>query len=262
MAWCGAMLDLAGKVVLVTGASSGLGEATARTLARHGAKVALAARRADRLAALQQDIEREGGEALSVVADVLDGGQVDAMVARTVERFGRLDGAVNNAGIAGSTGMGAADIPEETWHAVIDTNLNAVWRCMKAEIPAMLPGGGAIVNVSSIYGLGGSEIGHAAYATSKFGVIGLTESAAIDYGQSGVRINAVCPGFCHSEMVDPSVEANPDRMAKVVERHSAMNRLGEAAEIADVVAWLLSDSSSFVNGAAIRADGGRMARLF
>ena len=257
------MHDLNGKVILVTGASSGLGEATVRKLAACGAKVALAARRADKCEVILRDIAAASGEAIFVQTDVNDGAAIDAMVAKTVDRFGRLDGAVNNAGVAGNPFVPAADISDEDWHQVISTNLNAVWRCMKAEIPVMLAnGGGAIVNMSSMYGLIGSEIGHAAYAASKHGVVGLTKSAAIDYGQHGLRINAVCPGFCHSEMVDPYAEAAPELMARIVERTSAMNRMGEADEVADVILWLLSRSSSFVNGAAIPIEGGPTSKLY
>ena len=185
------------------------------------------------------------------------------MVATTVERFGRLDGAVNNAGIAGTPFTPVAEISEENWLATINTNLNAVFMSMKFEIPAMLSsGGGTIVNISSMYGLIGSDIGHAAYAASKFGVVGLTKSAAVDYGQQGIRVNALCPGYCHSEMVDPYVEAEPELFKRIIDRHSAMNRLGESQEVADAIAWLLSAQSSFVNGAAIPIEGGETARLY
>jgi len=257
------MDDLQGKVIIVTGASSGLGEATVRMLAARGAKVVLAARRLEQCEAIVREIEVAGGDAHFVQTDVTDGAAVDAMVAKTLDRFGRLDGAFNNAGVAGDAMVPAADMTEENWNLVIGINLTSVWRSMKAEIPAILAsGGGAIVNNSSIYGLGGSELGHAAYAASKHGVIGLTKSAAMDYAEQGLRINAVCPGFCHSEMVDPIVEAVPDLLAKVIAGNSAMNRLGEADEVAEVVAWLLSGSSSFVNGAAIPINGGPKRRLY
>lgn len=257
------MHDLKDKVILVTGASSGLGAATVRKLAASGAKVALAARRLDKCQAIVDEIEGSGGEAFAVQTDVRDSEAVDAMVEKTVAHFGRLDCAFNNAGIAGTPFTAAADVLEQDWSSVIDMNLTSVWRCMKAEVPAILKsGGGAIVNNSSMYGLIGSEIGHAPYSAAKHGVIGLTKSAAIDYAQSGLRVNAVCPGFCHSEMVDPYVEAEAEMMAKVINRTSAMNRLGESKEVADVVAWLLSGSSSFVNGAAIPIEGGPTSKLY
>jgi NAD(P)-dependent dehydrogenase (short-subunit alcohol dehydrogenase family) len=255
--------DLRNKIVLITGGTSGLGEAAAKLLASKGAKVAITGRREAQGDAVVSAIKAAGGEATFIQTDVNVRSDVEAMVAKTVERFGRLDGAVNNAGIAGSPFKPAADIADEDWHAVINTNLNAVWMSMKFEIPAMLAsGGGAIVNMSSMYGLVGSDIGHAAYCASKFAVIGLTKTAAIDYGERGVRVNALCPGFCHSEMVDPYVESEPELFEKLLKRHSAMNRLGEANEVAEAIAWLLSDSSSFVNGAAIPIEGGETARLY
>jgi len=257
------MHDLKGKIILITGGTSGLGEAAAKLLASKGAKVAITGRRQAQGDAVVSAIKAAGGEAIFVKTDVNVRRDVEAMVAKTVDRFGRLDGAVNNAGIAGSPFTPAADIADEDWHAVINTNLNAVWMSMKFEIPAMLAsGGGAIVNMSSMYGLIGSDIGHAAYSASKFGVIGLTKTAAIDYGQQGVRVNALCPGFCHSEMVDPYVDAEPALFEKLLTRHSAMNRLGDSNEMAEAIAWLLSASSSFINGAAIPIEGGETGRLY
>jgi NAD(P)-dependent dehydrogenase (short-subunit alcohol dehydrogenase family) len=142
------------------------------------------------------------------------------------------------------------------------TNLTGVFMSMKFEIPAMLAsGGGSIVNILSILGLEGSDISHGPYAASKHGVLGLTRTAAIDYAQQGIRVNALCPGYCHSEMVDPYVEAEPALFKRILDRHSAMNRLGESQEVADAIEWLLSPQSSFVNGVAIPIDGGPTSRL-
>lgn len=257
------MQDLKNKVVLITGGTSGLGEAAAKLLASYGAKVAITGRREAQGEAVVRAIEAACGEALFIKADVTARSDVEAMVAKTVARFGRLDGAVNNAGIAGEPFHAVADIPDENWHAVINTNLNAVFMSMKFEIPAMQKsGGGAIVNMSSMLGLIGSDIGHGAYCASKFAVIGLTKTAAIDYGQQGIRVNALCPGYCHSEMVDPYVDAEPALFEKLLKRHSAMNRLGESDEVAEAIAWLLSSSSSFINGVAIPMQGGEMSRLY
>ena len=257
------MSNFESKVILITGATSGLGATAAISLASKGAKVSIAGRREDQGQAVLGQIEAAGGEGMFIKTDVNIRSDVEAMVARTVGRFGRLDGAVNNAGIAGTPFTPLADISEENWLATISTNLNAVFMSMKFEIPAMLDsGGGAIVNISSMYGLIGSDIGHAAYSASKFGVIGLTKSAATDYGRMGIRINALCPGYCHSEMVDPYVEAEPVLFEKIISRHSAMNRLGESQEVADAIEWLLSDQSSFVNGAAIPIEGGETTRLY
>jgi NAD(P)-dependent dehydrogenase (short-subunit alcohol dehydrogenase family) len=252
-----------GKVILVTGATSGLGATLAVSLASKGAKVAFTGRRDEQGKAVLEQVLRAGGEGLFIRSDVTVRADVEAMVARTVERFGRLDGAVNNAGITGALFTPVAEISDEDWLATINTNLNAVFMSMKFEIPALLAsGGGSIVNVASIMGLAGSDIGHAAYAASKHGVIGLTKSAAIDYAGQGIRVNALCPGYCHSEMVDPHFEAMPELAEKILNRHSAMNRLGESQEVADAVEWLLSGQSSFVNGAAIPLDGGETTRLY
>lgn len=257
------MRDLDGKVILITGGTSGLGEAAAKLLASRGAKVAITGRREEQGSAVVRAIGAAGDDAIFIKTDVNVRGDVEAMVAKTVARFGRLDGAVNNAGIAGAPFHAIADLPEDDWLAVINTNLTAVFMSMKFEIPAMLKsGGGSIVNMSSMYGLIGSDIGHGAYAAAKHGVIGLTKTAAIDYGRKGLRVNAVCPGYCHSEMVDPYVAAEPALFEKLLARHSAMNRLGESDEVAEAIAWLLSSKSSFINGAAIPIEGGETSRLY
>lgn len=252
-----------GKVALVTGGSSGLGEAAALRFAREGAKVVIAARRVDQSLQVVQKIVDAGGEAHFVPTDVTRAADAEAVVQAAVDRYGRLDFAVNNAGIAGPTHTPAADITEAQWDQVIAVNLKGVWLCMKYEIPAMLAhGGGAIVNVASIYGTKPSDIGHATYATSKFGVIGLTQSAASDYGQLNLRINAVAPGFTRSEMVDPNRTGSAERYARWTARHSAMKRLGDADETASAIVWLCSPDASFVNGAVLAVDGGSATRLY
>jgi A-factor type gamma-butyrolactone 1'-reductase (1S-forming) len=252
-----------GQVALVTGASSGLGEATAWRFAQEGAKVVVAARRADQGDRVVQRIVAAGGEALFVQADVSRAADVERLLASTLDRFGRLDCAVNNAGIAGPRFTPVADVTEAQWDEVMGVNLKGVWLCMKHEIPALLAaGGGAIVNVASIYGLKPSDIGHASYATSKFGVVGLTQSAASDYGQSGLRINAIAPGFTRSEMVDPARPGAAERYRALAARHSGMNRLGRAEETANAIVWLCSDAASYVNGAVLAVDGGGATRMY
>lgn len=251
------------KVIIVTGASSGLGAATARQLGAEGAKVVLAARRRDQGEAVLRDIKDAGGEGLFVRADVNNTDDVKAMVAAAVKRYGGLDGAFNNAGITGPVLEALADIDEAAWDETLATNLRAVFVCMKHQIPALLArGGGSIVNMASMYGLKAGDIGNAPYCASKFAVVGLSKTAAIDYADKGIRVNAICPGFIHSEMVDPYLESEPELMGRGVLRHCAMNRVGEAVEIADAVTWLLSAQASFVSGTALQISGGDASKLY
>jgi len=257
------MKTFAGKVALVTGGSSGLGAAAALRFAQEGAQVVIAARRVEQSTAVVQRITAQGGEAHFVPCDVSRAADVERMVKATLERFGRLDCAVNNAGIVGPYRTPLADITEPQWDELMGVNLKGVWLCMKHEIPAMLAnGGGAIVNVSSIYGFKPSDLGHAPYSTSKHGVIGLTRAAAVDYGQMSIRVNAVAPGFTQSEMVDPGKPGAAERYKIATARHSSVNRLGEADEVASAIVWLCSQSASFVNGAVLAVDGGGTTRLY
>jgi NAD(P)-dependent dehydrogenase (short-subunit alcohol dehydrogenase family) len=257
------MKTLSGKVALVTGASSGLGAATALKFAEYGARLVLAARREDKGNAVLERVRQSGAEGIFVPTDVTQKQDLEALIAACIETYGRLDCAVNNAGISGPVMIPTAEIADDDWDAVINTNLRAVWQCMKFEIPAMLQnGGGSIVNVSSIYGYKPSDVGHAAYCTSKFGVIGLSKTAAVDYGQQGIRVNVVAPGYTHSEMVDPAAAEMPEAVATVVSRYSAMNRLGNSEETGEAITWLCSDHASFVNGAVLAADGGDTSRIY
>ena len=204
------MGSLDGKVALVTGASSGIGEETALMMARRGAHVVLAARRIDKGLAVEGVIKTAGGSAQFVQTDVTLRGDVESLVEQTLSTFGRLDCAVNNAGIAGPVNVPVADVEEDQWDEVMNVNLRAVWLCMKYEIPAMIAGGsGSIVNVSSIYGHKPSPLGHAPYSATKHAVIGLTRSAAIDYATQRLRCNVVAPGFTLSEMVGPAATTDP-----------------------------------------------------
>ncbi len=257
------MSAFAGKVAIVTGGSSGIGAATVLNFARQGAKVVVAARRKEQSEAVLLKVEELGGEGIFVRADVSKRADIEALVEGTLAKYGRLDCAVNNAGTVGPVNVPCADIEEADWDAVMNLNLKGVWMCMKYEIPAMLrSGGGAIVNISSIYGFKPSDCGHAAYCTSKFGVIGLSKTAAIDYGQQGIRVNVVSPGFTHSEMVDPFVEGSPEFAKAVTRKYSAQNRLGNAEETAEAITWLCSGAASFVNGAVLPVDGGDTSRLY
>jgi NAD(P)-dependent dehydrogenase (short-subunit alcohol dehydrogenase family) len=253
----------ADKVALVTGGNAGIGEATALKFAAAGARVVVAARRAEQGAAVVKKILAAGGEAHYVQADVSRAADTERMVKETVGKYGRLDCAVNNAGVSGPRFKPIADITEQQWDEVMGVNLRGVWLCMKHEIPAMLSsGGGAIVNVASIYGLKPSDSGIGAYSASKFGVVGLTQSAASDYGQMSLRINAVAPGFTRSEMVDPSKPRAAEGYKVLVSRHSGMNRLGEAEETANAIVWLCSGEASYVNGVVLAVDGGSATRLY
>jgi len=257
------MTRLKNKSILITGGSSGLGAAAAILMAKDGAKIAIAARRRPESEEVVRKIEATGGEAMFIEADVTQRADVERMVEEVVKRYGHLDCAVNNAGVNQTPLVAVADIEEEDWNTTIGVNLTGVWLCMKYEIRAMLKsGGGSIVNVSSIYGQKPSDIGHSAYSASKHGVIGLSGSAAVDYAKDGIRVNSVCPGFCHSEMVDPEFEAQPELARSLLKRHSAAERLGTSDEAAEAMAWFCSDASSFVSGATLTVDGGATTRLY
>lgn len=245
-----------GKVALITGASSGIGLATAEAFVAEGARVVVA----DINPAGQEVVERltaSGGDALFVSVDVGALEQVQRMVAQTLERFGRLDIAFNNAGISGGLAAPTADYSLETWNRVIQINLTSVFLCMQQEIPAMLAGGGgSIINNASILGLVGFATAPA-YVAAKHGVLGLTKTTALEYAQSGIRVNAVCPGFIHTPMVDAALDDATE--AYIATKH-AMGRLGNPQEIAGAVLWLASPASSFVTGQAITVDGGYTAQ--
>ncbi len=247
-----ATTDLHGKAALVTGAGAGIGEACARRLAAGGARVAVVDR--DEPAA-----ERVAGElrgAIAIHADVSDPAAVDAMVATVAEQFGRLDVAVNNAGIGGTRAPLAEQTPE-SWREVISVNLDGVFYCIRAEIPVMLrTGGGAIVNTASVLGYTGFE-GSAHYVAAKHGVIGLTQNTAIEYATQGIRINAVAPGFIATPLLKANM--NAEEQAAIGALHP-QNRLGEPEEVAEAVAWLVSDAASFVNGSVYAVDGAYLAR--
>ena len=230
------MKTFEGKVVIVTGRSSGIGEAAALQFAREGATVVIAARRSDKSEAVIRQITALGSKGLFIQTDVTKRTDIEALVEGTLARFGRLDCAVNNAGITGPVSVPTAEIEEKSWDEVMNVNLKGVWLCMKYEIPAMLKQGkGAIVNVSSAYGYKPSDVGHAPCCASKFGLIGLSKTAAIDYAQQGIRINVVSPGFTHSEMVDPYLQSAPELMKALISRYSVMNRLGHGEEVAEAM---------------------------
>jgi NAD(P)-dependent dehydrogenase (short-subunit alcohol dehydrogenase family) len=250
--------DFAGQVALVTGASSGMGLATAQAFAQAGAAVALADISHDALRAATDNLTAAGHQALAVTCDVSSEDDVAAMVDTTVATFGRLDMAFNNAGIQAPP-TDAAEEPAETFDRVNAVNLRGVWACMKHELRHMREqGSGAIVNCSSLGGLVGLP-GRAAYHASKHGVIGLTRSAALEYAPRGIRINAICPGTIETPMVTDMIAKGelsiPDAVA-----NQPIGRLGRADEIAAAVLWLSSPGASLIVGVALPVDGGYTAR--
>ena len=250
---------LEGKTALVTGGGSGIGRAASLAYSREGARVVVVDVNVEGGEETVQRIKESGGEAILVHADVSSNAGTQAMVAETVERFGRLDCAFNNAGISGGRDRNlTADYTQDDWDRVIGVNLTGVWLSMKAEIPQMLAqGGGAIVNTASIMGLI-ATLGSVAYMAAKHGVVGLTKAAALEYAKDNLRVNAVCPGYIDTPLLQP-LFANEDRKEQVVSRHP-VGRLGQPEEIAEAVIWLSSDAASFVTGHSMAVDGGYVAQ--
>jgi NAD(P)-dependent dehydrogenase (short-subunit alcohol dehydrogenase family) len=245
------------KVALVTGGNSGIGRAIAIAFAREGARVVIAARRADQSHEVVNEIRELGGDAHFVQTDVASATDVKAMVASCVNEYGGLDYAINNSGTAGTPFVQAADYAEDAWDQVIDVNLKGVFLCMKYEIPELLKReNAAIVNMSSVAGLAGGRIGVAYYA-SKHGVIGLTKAAAFEYAAQGLRINAVCPAIIETPMVEEAVKQDAELTAQLKAMHP-MGRFGQPEEVAAATLWLCSAGASFVTGHAHPVDGGRL----
>ena len=249
---------LAGKVAVVTGGSSGIGRATAQIFAREGARVVVADVGVEGGAETVRLITGSGGEAIFVQTDVAQPADVEAMVKKTVETYGRLDCAFNNAGIEGVV-QPTVDYDEADWDRVIAINLTGVWLCMKYELQQMLTqGGGAIVNTASIAGLVGLP-GFSAYVAAKHGVNGLTKTAALEYAKSGIRVNAVCPGAIRTPMFERGARDNPGIEEQVVAAEP-IGRMAEPAEVGEAVVWLCSDAASFVTGFPMAVDGGWVAQ--
>lgn len=248
------MADLAGLAALVTGGGSGVGRATVLELASRGVRVLVADIDGDAGDVSAQLVREAGGIAVARVTDVTDVDQVDEMVRAALEEFGALDIAVNNAGITGPGAM-TADYPIEAWRATMALNLDSVFYCLRAEIPAMLAGGGgAIVNVASGAGLIGFA-GLPAYVASKHGVVGLTRAAGLEYARKGIRVNCVCPGSTRTPMLEAFM-GEDEKVEKMMRAAVPLGRLGEPDEIAKSIVWLCSDEASFVVGHALAVDGG------
>lgn len=245
---------LDGKVALVTGGGGGIGRATALVFARSGAAVMVSDVNAVGGAETVALIEAAGGRAAFVACDVANAEQVKAMVAATVDTFGGLDAAFNNAGI---NRLGDDEYDDAIWERNMGINLSGVMRCMREEAAVMLErGGGAIVNTASINGLVGNG-GQPAYVAAKHGVVGLARHGALRWAQAGIRVNAICPGVIETPMTAPLV-ANP-QMKALIDSMTPMGRMGTAAEIAEAVVWLCSPAASFVTGHAMVVDGGATA---
>jgi NAD(P)-dependent dehydrogenase (short-subunit alcohol dehydrogenase family) len=246
------------KVALITGGGSGIGRATAGIFAREGARVVIADYNAEGGERTVREIKDAGGEAFFLTTDVANPQEVEALVSQLVERYGRLDCAFNNAGIEGEF----ASTPElslENWHRVISINLDGVFYCMKYEIQQMLKqGGGSIVNTSSVAGLIGLP-GGSAYVAAKHGVAGLTKTAALEFAKANIRVNAVCPGFIRTPMVERVLDRGTFDEERVI-ASEPINRMGKPEEIAEAVLWLCSAAASFVTGVAFPVDGGYTAQ--
>jgi NAD(P)-dependent dehydrogenase (short-subunit alcohol dehydrogenase family) len=251
-------MRLEGKVAIVTGGGSGIGRATSLAFASDGARVVVADVAVKGGEETTRMIRDAGGEAIFVKADVSNAEQVKAMVDKTIEVFGRLDCAANNAGISPAP-ISVSRCTEESWDSVIDINLKGVFLCMKFEVPRMLKGGGgSIVNTASMVGLVGDG-GHPAYAASKHGVVGLTKTVAIMYGKAGIRVNAVCPGVIRTPMSEKSFSEHPELKAMSIAM-APMDRFAEAEEVARAIVWLCTSEASFITGHALPVDGGYVAR--
>jgi NAD(P)-dependent dehydrogenase (short-subunit alcohol dehydrogenase family) len=247
--------SFAGKVAFVTGAANGIGRAAALAFGREGANVVAADVSEQGNQETARMIEELGGRALAVKCDVSRNNDVKAALEKTVETFGRLDFAFNNAGIEQPI-TPAADLTDEEWDRIVDINLRGVFLCMKHEIPLMLEqGGGAIVNTSSGAGVKGIA-GQAAYCAAKFGIVGLTKATALDYAKSNIRVNAVCPGIIETPMMDRFSGGTPEGRERVIAQEP-VGRMGKPEEIAAAVVWLCSDAAAFVIGHAMVIDGGQ-----
>jgi NAD(P)-dependent dehydrogenase (short-subunit alcohol dehydrogenase family) len=249
--------QFAGKVALVTGAGGGIGRATALAFAQGGAKVVvadMAEAAGEETAAL---CRAAGTDAMFVRANVAQRADVEVLINRSAQMYGRIDLAHNNAGIEGAQAL-LADYPEDVWDQVININLKGVWLCMKYEIQQMLKqGGGAIVNTSSASGLTGAR-GVSAYVASKHGIVGITKAAALEYARNNIRVNAVCPSTIRTDMIDRLTGGSRDAL-KAFAEGEPIGRMGTPEEVAAAVLWLSSDAASFVTGATLAVDGGRLA---
>jgi NAD(P)-dependent dehydrogenase (short-subunit alcohol dehydrogenase family) len=247
------------KVAFVTGGGSGIGRAICRAFAAERAKVVIADVSDEKGNETVRLIKKRGGEAISIPCDVSKKEDVSGAIQKTVKVFGRLDYAINNAGIAGEH-HSTVDYPEKVWNQVLAINLKGVWLCMKYEIPQMLKqGSGGIVNIASIAGLAANR-GASPYVASKHGVIGLTKAAALEFAEQDIRINAICPGITDTPLIQNAMTEVPEELRKVFTGEKIpMGRMALPEEIAGAAVWLCSGAASFVTGHALVIDGGMLA---
>jgi NAD(P)-dependent dehydrogenase (short-subunit alcohol dehydrogenase family) len=250
-----------GKVCLVTGAGSGIGKATALSFAREGGKVVVCDINGENAQNTANEITENGGEAIGLTVNIVNRDEVESSVNACVKHFGRLDCAVNCAGVAGSVSMKIHEYPDEFWHQQINVNLTGTWYCLKFQLTQMLKnGGGNIVILASAAGLIGQPE-NSPYAASKHGLVGLTKTAAREYATQNIRVNSICPTAIETPMIMQGrrkLAYNPDAKQAAID-FQAMKRMGTPQEVADVALWLCSDESSFITGSSIKADGGALA---
>ena len=248
-----------GKVALVTGGGSGLGRSSALAFAREGARVVVSDVNVEIGEETVRMILDANGECILLQADMLESSEIEEMMGRAVDAYGRLDYAFNSAGVGPAKNAKTDECSIEDWDRVVNINLRSVFLCMKYELRQMLKqGSGVIVNVASIYGLVGHGGGGSPYTASKHAVVGLTKSAALEYAKEGIRVNAVCPGYTRTPLIQGLLN-DPEKTAEVESWHP-MGRLGLPEEISEVVVWLCSDAASFVTGHAMAVDGGFVAQ--
>jgi len=243
------------KVVIITGAGLGIGAATAKHFANHKAQVVVSDIKTDNARMVADEINKSGGKAVVITANVANFEEVEALISETVKQFGRVDVMVNNAGIGPKNLLKTADFTLQDWDNVISVNQTGVFYCMKLALRQMLKQGhGNIVNVASLAGLKAS-LNNISYSASKFAVVGMTKSAALEYAAKNIRINAVCPGYTESALLDRLLGARPN-MDDMLKSVIPMKRYGNVNEIAEAIAWLASDSTKFITGQTITLDGG------
>ncbi|MEP2237404.1 MAG: SDR family NAD(P)-dependent oxidoreductase [Maribacter sp.] len=248
-------MNLEDKVVIITGAGSGIGAAAAKLLGERQATVVVSDINLENAEKVAEEIKNNGGKASALKTDVTKFNEVEDLISQTVSKYDRVDVIVNNAGIGGKHQLKTAEHTHDDWHNVIAVNQTGVFYCMQVALKQMIKQGhGNIVNVASLAGLKASG-NNLSYSASKFAVVGMTKSAALEYGSKNIRVNAVCPGYTHSALLDQLLGARPD-MGDLLKRLIPMKRFGEANEIAEGICFLASDNSKFMTGQTLTLDGG------